>query len=231
MKTRQIVKTNDDSSTLFVPELNQHYHSIHGAIQESQHVFIDAGFNFKKDFNPLKIFEAGFGTGLNAFMTMQNARSENLSCEYWAIEKYPLSDQEASHLNYPSLLDSESSTKHFLELHNSSWGELNKMHDFFHLKKIQGDLKEIELPTNYFDLIYYDAFAPSSQADLWTIEVFKKMCDCLKNNGTLVSYCVKGDVRRNMAAAGFKVDKIPGPPGKREMARATAIKPQSDASK
>lgn len=224
MKTRQIVKTRDNSSTIFVPELNQHYHSIHGAIQESQHVFIDAGFNFKKDSNPLKIFEVGFGTGLNAFMTAENSKLQNRTCEYWAVEKYPLSEEESSHLNYPKLKGFESENETFKKLHSTSWHELNEINNFFRLKKIQADLKEVELPENYFDVIYYDAFAPSSQADLWTIEVFKKMFDCLKNDGTLVSYCVKGEVRRNMASAGFKVDKIPGPPGKREMARASAIK-------
>lgn len=224
MKTRQIVKTKDESSTLFVPELNQHYHSVHGAIQESQHVFIEAGFNFKSEANNLKIFEVGFGTGLNAFMTAQEAKAKNIQTEYWAVEKYPLSEIEFSQLNYPSLLNTDGESLNFEALHSSFWEKLNKIDDYFYLQKIKGDLKSIDLEANYFDIIYFDAFAPSSQADLWTIEVFEKMFSALKDGGILVTYCVKGDVRRNMKTAGFKVDKIPGPPGKREMARATALK-------
>lgn len=224
MKTRQIVTTKDESSTLFVPELNQHYHSVHGAIQESQHVFIEAGFIFKSELNSLKIFEVGFGTGLNAFMTANIAKEKKISTEYWAVEKYPLSETEFEQLNYPSLLNTHNDSLNFELLHTSSWGELSPINEYFHLQKIKGDLKTLELDANYFDIIYFDAFAPSSQADLWTIEIFEKMFSFLKNGGILVTYCVKGDVRRNMKAAGFKVDKIPGPPGKREMARATAIK-------
>lgn len=224
MKTRQIVKTKDESSTLFVPELNQHYHSVHGAIQESQHVFIDAGFNFKSESKDLKIFEVGFGTGLNSFMTSTVSKEKKVDCEYWAIEKYPLSEIEFPLLNYPNLLNTDSDSLNFDLLHTSTWEELNRINEYFQLKKLRGDLKSIELPLNYFDIIYFDAFAPSSQADLWTIEIFEKMFSCLKNEGVLVTYCVKGDVRRNMKAAGFKVDKIPGPLGKREMARATANK-------
>lgn len=226
MKTRQVVSTKDESSTLFVPELNQHYHSIHGAIQESQHVFIDAGFSFKKENEQVKIFELGFGTGLNAFMTAEASERERISCEYWSVEKYPLSYEEMELLNYPSLLNKDSNSIDFKLLHSSKWEELARISSYFQIKKLRNDVKSIALPANYFDIIYFDAFAPSSQEDLWSIDIFKKMYSCLKPQGILVTYCVKGDVRRSMKAAGFNVEKIPGPPGKREMARAVALKPE-----
>ncbi len=224
MSNRQLIKTKDNSSTIFVPGLNQHYHSIHGAVQESQHVFIEAGFGLKDVLDEIKVFELGFGTGLNALMTQNEAIKKNIKCQYWTVEKYPLKEEEYSKLNYPEIFNSEGKNEQFTKLHQCVWDQPVALNPLFELHKIKGDVKKLKLKENYFDLIYFDAFAPSSQADLWTIEIFTKMFNCLKDEGVLVTYCVKGEVRRNMIEAGFEVEKIPGPPGKREMARAFAIK-------
>lgn len=206
---------------MFVPELDEHYHSIHGALQESLHVFIQAGFSqFISKKKELRILEIGFGTGLNAILTLKEAEVNNLKTEYHSIEKYPVTLEEMESLNYQELLEDESLKSYFPDLHKCPWNELVSVNSHFSIKKLQDDLKSILLEHNYFDLIYFDAFAPSAQADLWSIDIFKKMFNCLKPEGILVTYCVKGVVRRNMIAAGFEVEKIPGPPGKREMARA-----------
>ncbi|AEV34097.1 hypothetical protein Oweho_3145 [Owenweeksia hongkongensis DSM 17368] len=217
---REIVQTNDSSSTLYVPGLEQHYHSMHGAMQESMHVFIDAGFRlFESADKPVHILEIGLGTALNALLTYFEAKKLNLKVDYTALEKYPLSMDEMLLLNYGSLLDTKEAKRILTDLHQIKWEEKIAVTDFFSLRKFETDIKIYSAKEEY-DLIYFDAFAPSAQPDLWTLEVFEHMYASLKPGGTLVTYCVKGDVRRTMKAAGFEVEKIPGPPGKREMARA-----------
>lgn len=217
---REIVRTNDNSCTLFVPGLEQHYHSMHGAMQESLHVFIGAGFDlFKDTTETIHILEIGFGTALNAFLTLFEAKKLHLKVDYTALEKYPLSMEEMLQLNYGELLDTTEAKRTLTDLHQIKWEEKIPVTDFFSLRKIETDIKTYSAKEEY-DLIYFDAFAPSAQPDLWTIDVFNHMYAALKPGGTLVTYCVKGDVRRTMKAAGFEVEKIPGPPGKREMARA-----------
>lgn len=221
MKNRHIIETADSSNTIFVPDLKQHYHSTHGALQESEHVFIEAGFRYANaPGKTLNILEVGFGTGLNALLTLREAELHKTPVNYLSLEKYPLSLEEISKLDYDSIIKEIDIQNPLLALHSCEWNKGISVSDFFTLKKIDCDLKKIDLPKEYFDLIYYDAFAPSAQANLWTIEIFTKMHDTLNVGGSLVTYCVKGDVRRNMKAAGFSVEKIPGPPGKREMARA-----------
>lgn len=215
---REIVKTNDNSSTLFVPDLDEHYHSIHGALQESRHVFIKAGLHeLVNRKNEISILEVGFGTGLNALLTLLEAEQKDLSIHYKSLEKYPVTLDELKQLNYGELLKDSSGA--FQQLHKAEWEKWVSVNKLFKIFKQQTDLKSFSAPAE-FDLIYFDAFAPSAQADLWTIEIFTKMFQSLKPGGLLVTYCVKGEVRRNMKAAGFEVEKIPGPPGKREMARA-----------
>lgn len=216
---REVVKTNDHSSTLFVPELDQHYHSMHGAMQESMHVFIVAGLHLFKQKSALSILEVGLGTGLNALLTAQEAEKLNLDITYTAIEKYPLSMAEMLQLNYGEMLEGTKTKRLLTDLHQVKWNEKIELTPFFIILKLEADLKNHKAEGVY-DLIYFDAFAPSAQPDLWTITVFENMFHSLKKGGVLVTYCVKGDVRRNMKAAGFEVEKIPGPPGKREMARA-----------
>jgi tRNA U34 5-methylaminomethyl-2-thiouridine-forming methyltransferase MnmC len=220
LKNRFVTKTKDNTTTLFVPELDEHYHSIHGALQESKHVFIQAGLHPLKTQETVRILEIGFGTGLNALLTAQETTASNQNIEYTSLEKYPVTANEVEQLNFQELIPDNETLTLLNALHTSDWEVEQKISSNFTLVKHQNDLKTFDFKPNYYDLIYFDAFAPSAQPELWSETIFQKMYACLRNNGVLVTYCVKGDVRRNMKAVGFKVEKIPGPPGKREMARA-----------
>jgi tRNA U34 5-methylaminomethyl-2-thiouridine-forming methyltransferase MnmC len=212
---REIIVTKDGSHSLLVPELNEQYHSIHGAKQEADHVFLKMGlgFHFLKD---LKVFEVGFGTGLNALLTWDYAARNSIHIEYHSIEKYPVAQAEYEVLNYGTILHKEEA---YLQLHQASWEELNTMDAHFSLHKLEADLKSDVLPKG-FDVIYFDAFAPNKQANMWTEEIFRKMLEMLNEGGCLVTYCCQGHAKRAMKAAGFDIEKVPGPPGKREMLRA-----------
>lgn len=216
---RRLIVTGDGSNSIEIPELNVTYHSIHGAIQESKHVFIKEGLHrsINQSTNqPLHIFEMGFGTGLNAFLTAIEAEEKDIQVHYTAVEQFPVSMEEAGKLNYVEILGHE---KIFKQLHSSNWNHAASITSRFILRKEHADLINLST-TQQFNLIYYDAFSPSAQPELWTKEVFEKLLNMLSPNGILVTYCSKGDVRRAMIAAGFTVKKLPGPPGKREMLRA-----------
>lgn len=216
---RELRLTADGSSTIFVPALDEHYHSIHGARQESAHVFIAAGLNNRHE-SSISILEIGFGTGLNAFLTALEAQKKGVTIFYTGLEKYPVSTAEAAHLNYAKgALDSPESSL-FKALHLAPWETETPINTHFILLKRQIDFLEFKAE-EAFHLIYFDAFAPSAQPDLWTVEMFQSMFSALKKGGELVTYCAKGQVKRNMKTAGFIVDALPGPPGKREMTRAT----------
>jgi tRNA U34 5-methylaminomethyl-2-thiouridine-forming methyltransferase MnmC len=216
----QIVISEDGSHTLFVPELNEHYHSIHGAIQESRHVLIEAGLNAIEDTgSKIKILEIGFGTGLNAYLTLVASINLSFQIDYAAIELNPLPFETAELLNYPKLISTKDPDA-FKSIHAAKWNEKVDISTNFTIHKVLGSLLEVVLELD-FKLIYFDAFAPEKQPELWTLEVFQKMYNSLKSGGILVTYCAKGQVRRNMQAAGFKVARLPGPPFKREMLRAT----------
>ena len=189
-----------------------------GAVQESLHVFLQAGLDFRigRGAKTIDILEMGFGTGLNALLTAIAAAERFVPVHYTTLERYPLSASEAGMLNYPQLLGHEN---WFQQLHASPWEEDIRVNEHFVLHKAHTGLLDYT-PQKFFDVIYYDAFAPSAQPELWTQPVFHKLYDCLHPGGILVTYCSKGDVRRAMAAAGFTVGKLPGPPGKREMVRA-----------
>jgi len=219
---KNLITTADGSHSLSIPDLNITYHSVHGAIQESKHVFIEAGLQYLiETLAPpkLNIFEMGFGTGLNAFLTAIEAERHRVKIDYTSIEKFPLSDGETSKLNYPGLLQQE---YYFSMIHESPWGEHVTISEYFTLCKEKADLIGF-ISKEQFNLIYYDAFAPNAQPELWTKKIFKKLFDLLKRDGILVTYCSKGDVRRAMIAAGFALKKLPGPPGKREMLRAIKL--------
>lgn len=213
-KIRHVI-SKDGSSTLFAPHFDEHYHSIHGAIQESLHVFIDAGLRafVKKD---IRILEMGLGTGLNAVLTALH--KEGREIHYTGIEAFPVADDLLQQLNYPAELGGEAEAV-FQKLHAMSWKEVGELLPSFMLEKLHTTLEEFTSDTAY-DLVYFDAFAPSAQLELWSLEIFQKMFSLMNAGGVLVTYCAKGDVRRAMIAAGFRVEKIPGPPGKREMLRA-----------
>jgi tRNA U34 5-methylaminomethyl-2-thiouridine-forming methyltransferase MnmC len=216
---REIVVTKDGSHTIAIPEKGVMYHSVHGAIQESRHVFIKAGLAYVYDRleqSAISIFEMGFGTGLNAFLTAIFALENKKHIYYTAVETSPLSTEEVNVLNYAETLGY---AKFFQQLHQCSWNEDVALHEFFTLRKVKTDLAAFTT-SRQFDLVYYDAFAPSAQPELWTKEIFEKLYTMLNTNGVLVTYCSKGDVRRAMLSADFIVKKLPGPPGKREMLRA-----------
>jgi tRNA U34 5-methylaminomethyl-2-thiouridine-forming methyltransferase MnmC len=224
---RKIVITGDGSHTLAIPEMNVTYHSIHGAVQESRHVFIDAGLrNLLKQFSneQIKILEVGFGTGLNALLTAIEVEKSATSIYYAALEPFPISIEEANSLNYCEQLGRKDLQGDFIKLHECEWNKGLVFTENILVHKSNYSLQKFESSTP-FDLIYYDAFAPVAQPDLWTKEIFEKLFRMLSHNGILVTYCSKGDVRRAMLAAGFQVKKLKGPPGKREILRATKISP------
>lgn len=216
---KEIISTADGSHTLSIPEMDVTYHSRHGALQESMHVFIEAGWRYlvhQQAIPSVNLFEMGFGTGLNAFLTAMEAESHQRNVHYTAVEPYPLSTGEAGLLNYSQLLGHE---ELFLSLHRSSWNEDVKISDYFTLRKVHNDLSRFSAG-RLFDLVYYDAFAPAAQPELWTVEIFQRLFAMLGSPGILVTYCAKGAVRRAMTAAGFTVTRLTGPKGKREMLRA-----------
>lgn len=214
---RSLQITADQSHTVLVDDLDITYHSRHGAVQESQHVFIEAGLKAiqLEPKEQIHIFEMGLGTGLNAWLTWQFAQSQARNIHYTAVELFPLEASIYKELNYV-----DDSKKHQFELlHSCSWNEPHQLDHHFHFEKKQLDIRQLEIE-NKFHLIYYDAFAPSAQPELWTQALFEKLYSSLQANGILVTYCSKSDVRRAMLAAGFLVEKLPGPPRKREMLRA-----------
>ena len=210
-----MIITKDGSSTLFVPALNETYHSIHGAVQESCHVFLKKGLKFlnKRKF---KVLEVGFGTGLNACLTMEYAHKNHVQVTYHSVEKHPLTFQEIGLLNFQRFLKHESTFKNITA---AAWEQEVCISQKFKMKKIKGDLLKTHLEKN-FNVIFFDAFAPDKQPKMWTEEVFLKMYNSLAYNGCLVTYCCKGSVKRSMQAVGFTIEKVDGPPGKREMLRA-----------
>jgi tRNA U34 5-methylaminomethyl-2-thiouridine-forming methyltransferase MnmC len=205
--------TADGSLTLFVPEMNEHYHSTNGAVTESMHVFINAGF--KQCAKPkIHILEFGFGTGLNALLTALEAQKSGVEIAYTALEKYPLSSEIVSKLNYNQLDDNL-----FRQIHNAEWDEAVAITPKFTLHKIACDFNDFAFADKY-DIVYYDAFAPDKQPEVWTEEIFSRIFTAMNEFGILTTYCAKGSVRRMMQAAVFVVDRLPGPPVKREMLRA-----------
>lgn len=228
----QFIQTEDGSTTLYVPELNEHYHSVHGAVQESLHIFIRAGMEYFLETypdritaeNPLHILEAGFGTGLNAYLTLLKASELQIPVRYHTIEKYPLSPEEIKVLNYPEHI--ESGDKHLFDrLHLCPWENEQPITPYFSIYKHQADFRNIDFPPQ-FELVYFDAFNPDVQPHLWTTEVFIHFYQALHPDSLLVTYCVKGIVKQALRASGFTLKRLPGPPGKREMLRATKNAPQ-----
>ncbi|MFD2565313.1 tRNA (5-methylaminomethyl-2-thiouridine)(34)-methyltransferase MnmD [Aquimarina rubra] len=220
---REIITTSDGSTTIHFPELDEHYHSKHGAINEAKHVFIKNGFDHilaSRKFLELNILEIGFGTGLNAFITYLEATKIQQKINYVGVEAYPVSINETKLLNYVEQLAAQSDQDIFDVLHESSWEEQNTVSSSFFLTKRKQFFADIE-DENCYDLIYFDAFGARVQPELWGVDIFKKMYDALSEYGVLVTYSAKGSVRRAMQEVGFFVERLPGPPGKREMLRAT----------
>lgn len=218
---RKIITTADGSKTIQIEDWNEQYHSVHGAIQEAMHVFILHGlFCFLESHKPISILEIGFGTGLNAFITLLESEKSNLHINYTGVEAYPVTQEEVDALNYTEQLKTNNTL--FSKLHQCNWEVLHHITPKFSLTKQQKFFKEIDAVAEY-DLIYFDAFGARVQPELWTEGVFELMYKALKTKGVLVTYSAKGSVRRAMQAVGFSVEKLPGPPGKREMLRATKL--------
>lgn len=218
---REIIITDDGSTTIHIPEWNEQYHSTHGAIQEAYHVFIKNGLSLFKD-QEVNIMEIGFGTGLNCLITYLEAEKYNLNIDYVGVEAYPISNEEKRSLNYISELNATSKNEIFEKIHSIPWNEKHIFSNHYSLTKRQQLFEEID-DLSSFDLIYFDAFGARVQPELWTESIFKKMYNALNINGVLVTYSAKGSVRRVMQSVGFKVERLQGPPGKREMLRATKV--------
>jgi tRNA U34 5-methylaminomethyl-2-thiouridine-forming methyltransferase MnmC len=216
----QIIKTSDGSHTIFVPELNEHYHSVYGAVQESTFIFINNGFEFCKA-DPLNIFEVGLGTGLNALLTAIKSMAGEREVNYTSIEKYQVDENIISLLNHHLYAGEEGKDIYNL-IHSSPWNINVNICKNFNLKKIKGDFTD-EPPSGRYDLIYFDAFGPDKQPEMWTREMFAGIAAVTNKNGVLVTYSAKGEVKRSLKACGFDVVLLPGPPGKRQMIRAVKI--------
>ena len=218
---RKIVTTGDGSHTLEAEGLHEHYHSTFGAISESRHVFIEAGLHKKLEekTDELAILEIGFGTGLNALLTVLDDKIKGTSIHYYAIEAYPLEPELWNKLNYPEMLEGKRAKDLFESLHHSDWGKPCEIINGFFLHKLEAKLQDYVHQGKMIGLVYFDAFGPDVQPDLWTAEIFQKMAGITAPGGILVTYSCKGDVRRALKNAGFEVEKIPGPKGKREMLR------------
>jgi len=217
---REIITTGDGSKTIHMPDWNENYHSSHGALQEANHVFLRNGLDAFRDRNVVHILEVGFGTGLNAVLTLQETEKSGLQVVYNGLEAFPVSAEELAALDYGSLLDTDVMRSLYVQLHAADWDVLQAITPRFSLHKIHRKLEEMTWEPAQFDLIYFDAFGPRTQADMWQLPHFQRLFAALKPGGALVTYCAQGQVKRDLKAAGFTIEPLPGPPGKREMTRA-----------
>lgn len=216
MSGKVITITADGSPTIYVPGLKEHYHSIHGAIQESAFVFItNALCRVKKQ--SVRLFETGFGTGLNACLSFLEAEEKKVNIFYHTIEKFPLDNEIWKKL--AGFLQNERQSDVFKRIHECRWEEEVRIGRFFTLKKTEADFKSYN-PQDSYDVIYFDAFSPDTQPELWTKEIFSKICSMMNHGAVLTTYSCKGSVRRTMESAGLIVKRIPGPPGKRHITTA-----------
>jgi len=218
-----ILQTTDDGShTLFVPDLNEHYHSTHGALQESAQVFIQNGLlHIPECIKEINLLEVGFGTGLNTLLTVLESKKQRRKINYVAIEPEPVAKEMLEELNYASIIGGTEVQGYYKKINNAGWVHPEFLSDYFILSKIQAKLEDITLKDEQFHLIYFDAFGPDVQPELWTEQIFTQLFKCMKTNGILVTYSCKGTVKRALKAAGFTIEKLPGPIGKREVLRAT----------
>lgn len=221
----EIVLTADGSHSLFIAELDESYHSHHGALQESMHVYIHAGLEFaiNQGRKSPKVFELGMGTGLNAFLTGMYSIQNKVKIIYHTIEKFPVDPDALHHLNYSSMKELKDYKDLIDKVIDAEWNKSININEYFEIQKIYGDFLDLKMEENSFDVFYFDAFGFRAQSELWSEVVFQKCFEMLRPQGVLVTYAAKGLVRRTMQKIGFEVSRIPGAPGKREMLR--AIKP------
>ncbi|MEL7122283.1 MAG: tRNA (5-methylaminomethyl-2-thiouridine)(34)-methyltransferase MnmD [Bacteroidota bacterium] len=219
MAEDKIFETQDGSHSILSYKYGVSYHSKYGAIQESLHVFLKSALHeVALNKKAIRILEIGFGTGLNALLTFAKAQQHDLNIYYEAIEAYPITVEQAKELNFATLLEEPMLQDFFLEMHKSPWDEIVQLYENFQLKKVNSLFENVSYKGG-FDIIYFDAFAPSAQPELWEESILQAMYDALDENGIFVTYCAKGIVKRRLKAVGFSVESLPGPPGKREMTR------------
>lgn len=222
MDATQIITTADGSHSLLNTQLNETYHSRHGAMRESLHVFIRQGLDYfmsKQDLKEVHILEVGFGTGLNALLALQSVLEKDYKIIYTSLEAYPINEEIWKQLNYT---ESSLAMKDFFnKLHEAPWNQTYSIHTRFLLRKENVMLQDADLKSDHFDLIFFDAFAPSKQPEMWEASVIRKIALSMKTKGVFVTYCAKGQLKRDLRDAGLAVETLPGPPGKREMVRGT----------
>ena len=216
---REIIITDDGSTTIRIPDWDENYHSTHGAIQEAKHVFIKNGLDLFQKQDSISILEIGFGTGLNAFITfLETLNKEKVN--YVGVEAYPISTEEIAQMNYVTELQATQYQAVFDKMHSCDWESQQNITDNFILTKRKQFFQDIEDKEQY-DLIYFDAFGFPLQPELWSEAIFKKMYEALLPKGTLVTYACRSSIKNAMLSVGFSIEKLPGAPGKREMLRAT----------
>lgn len=222
MSEIRLIETHDGSHSLYLPALNETYHSIHGAIQESQHVFIRMGLHFYLDLhrnNKVKILEVGFGTGLNALLTFKDLSKKKIKTWYDTIEPFPIEEDVWSKLNYVEQLKMDNEQDIYGQMHRASWETKTELGEGYLFTKLKSKLEEIELQDNHYDLIFFDAFAPNKQPEIWQLPQLIKVVESMKEGGVFVTYCAQGQFKRNLKEAGLEIESLPGPPGKKEMVR------------
>lgn len=216
---REIIITEDGSTSIYLPEMNETYHSKFGAIQEAKHVFIKNGLDLFEDNSSVSILEIGFGTGLNSIITLLEAEKRNLNIEYVGVEAYPVLIDEMEQLNYTQTLNASEKQTDFEKIHTSEWEKMVTITNHFKIEKRKQFFKDIS-DVNKYDLIYFDAFGFPVQPDLWSEEIFEIMFKSLKSKGILTTYACRTTIKKAMQKVGFQTEKLPGAPGKREMLRA-----------
>ena len=215
--------TEDGSLTLYAPSFGEHYHSMHGAVQESEHIYLGLALrermsSWPEGDVPLRLFEVGFGTGLNALLSWREAEERHIPLQYYSIEKFPITPEIYEALHYEGLGQEREVKDQLLRLHTTPWDEAVELSPFFTLHKLRGDLTTCTFPER-LSVIYYDAFSPESQPELWAEELFQRLGKVASSGAILSTYCAKGEVRRRLLRSGFLVERLPGPPGKREVLR------------
>ena len=212
----KLIISKDGSHTIYRKDIDETYHSRHGAVQEALHVFISKGLKeFEKSKRPINILEVGFGTGLNALLTCLNTASE---VNYIGLEAAPLPIEILDSLNYDTTLVEDNSQEIFKNIHSVPWEVGCSITSLFSIKKVETTIQDFEI-IQPIDLVYYDAFGPNSQAEMWDISIFEKIYKAMSSSGVFVTYCAKGQVRRDLESVGFVMERLEGPPGKREMLR------------
>jgi tRNA U34 5-methylaminomethyl-2-thiouridine-forming methyltransferase MnmC len=213
---RELRETADGSMTIYLPEMDEHYHSYHGALQEALHVFIENGIKKLPYKEEIAVFELGLGTGLNALLTALWANENNQKVDYFGLEAFPVEVEMNLKLNYQKLIPNHLATVYFTKIIEAEWEKSIVISEKFQIQKVKETIQNLSV-SNQFDVVFFDAFGPRAQEEMWDFEILKKTTSMLNPNGLFVTYCAKGQLKRDLKTLGLKVETLPGPPGKREM--------------